>query len=210
MKKYLVDKKDSSFLREYVVDGDVIRLFLANGGEKEIANSVDNIKYLDDLMIDQYYNYDNDSLVSFSGTNVAVSLGIAVGAGITFATDSVSNGMEFDNSVKMGLLVGTGAGVVSSYLAATSKAKEALSDYEKDSLFVENMDLFSLYLSSDNFCNCLSKRTRNKVLSFRDKGFSLNTMNEFSLSEIREIYFKISNYSNGDTFVDRDKVFVRK
>ena len=48
MKKYLVDKKNTSFLREYVVSGDKIVLFLADGSFKEIENTLENTKYLDD------------------------------------------------------------------------------------------------------------------------------------------------------------------
>lgn len=92
MKKYLVDKKNTSFLREYVASGDKIVLFLADGSFKEIENTLENTKYLDDLMLEQYYEYDKDSLVSFSGTNFAISSGLAVGTAITFASDGVGEG----------------------------------------------------------------------------------------------------------------------
>lgn len=210
MKKYLVDKKNTSFLREYVASGDKIVLFLADGSFKEIENTLENTKYLDDLMLEQYYEYDKDSLVSFSGTNFAISSGLAVGTAITFASDGVSDGMELSNSAKMGSVLGVGVGVATSYLIATSKAKNALLDYEKDSLFVENRDLFELYLSSKSFCDGLSKKTREKVSAVCGR-LSLNVINDFKLSEIKEIYLKIINYNdNNEMFVDRDNVRIRK
>lgn len=100
--------------------------------------------------------------------------------------------------------------MATSYLIATSKAKNALLDYEKDSLFVENRDLFELYLSSTNFCNGLSKKTREKVSDVCGR-LSLNVINDFKLSEIKEIYLKIINYNDNDEmFVDRDNVRIRK
>lgn len=210
MKKYLVDKKNTSFLREYVVSGDRIKLFLADGSLREIDNTLENIEYLDDLMLEQYYEYDKDSLVSFSGTNFAISSGIAVGTAITFASDGVSAGMELSDSVQMGSLLGASVGVVTSYLIAASKAKDALLDYEKDSLFVLNRDLFELYLSSENFCNGLSKRTREKISDVSGK-LTLNAINDFKPSEIKEIYLKIFNYIDDDEkFIESDKVRVRK
>ena len=210
MRKYLVDKKNTGFLREYVVSGDKIKLFLADGSLKEIDNTLENIKYLDDLMLEQYYEYDKDSLVSFSGTNFAISSGVAVGTAITFASDGVSAGMELSDSVQMGPLLGASVGVVTSYLIAASKAKDALLDYEKDSLFVLNRDLFELYLSSENFCNGLSKRTREKVSDVCGK-LTLNAINDFKPSEIKEIYLKIFNYIDDDEkFIENDKVRVRK
>ena len=210
MRKYLVDKKNTGFLREYVVSGDKIKLFLADGSLKEIDNTLENIKYLDDLMLEQYYEYDKDSLVSFSGTNFAISSGVAVGTAITFASDGVSAGMELSDSVQMGSLLGASVGVVTSYLIAASKAKDALLDYEKDSLFVLNRDLFELYLSSENFCNGLSKRTREKVSDVCGK-LTLNAINDFKPSEIKEIYLKIFNYIDDDEkFIENDKVRVRK
>ena len=149
-------------------------------------------------------------MVSFSGTNFAISSGVAVGTAITFASDGVSAGMELSDSVQMGSLLGASVGVVTSYLIAASKAKDALLDYEKDSLFVLNRDLFELYLSSENFCNGLSKRTREKVSDVCGK-LTLNAINDFKPSEIKEIYLKIFNYIDDDEkFIENDKVRVRK
>ena len=61
-----------------------------------------------------------------------------------------------------------------------------------------------------NFCNGLSKKTREKVNDVCGR-LSLNVINDFKLSEIKEIYLKIINYNDNDEmFVDRDNVRIRK
>lgn len=215
MKKYLIDKNNKSFLKEYHVVGDKINLVLGDNSIKQIENSEENINYLDELMLEQFYEYEIDKVLSGSLSATITSLGVTAASGLLMTQEGIANGLELGNSAKMGVLIGAGAGTVTYYLMATTKAKEAEEDYEKDLMFVENMQQIKLYLSSDNFCKELSKKLQEKLAKNKDKNISLNSINDFKLGEIKEIVLKIDhhNYTN-DSFIESNpsnkKVRTRK
>lgn len=215
MKKYLIDKNNKSFLKEYHVVGDKINLVLGDNSLKQIENSEENINYLDELMLEQFYEYEIDKVLSGSLSTTITSLGVTAASGLLMTQEGIANGLELGNSAKMGALIGVGAGTVTYYLMATTKAKEAEEDYEKDLMFVENMQQIKLYLSSDNFCKELSKKLQEKLAKNKDKNISLNSINDFKLGEIKEIVLKIDhhNYTN-DSFIESNqsnkKVRTRK
>lgn len=215
MKKYLIDKNNKSFLKEYHVVEDKINLVLGDNSLKQIENSEENINYLDELMLEQFYEYEIDKVLSGSLSATITSLGVTAASGLLMTQEGIANGLELGNSAKMGALIGVGAGTVTYYLMATAKAKEAEEDYEKDLMFVENMQQIKLYLSSDNFCKELSKKLQEKLAKIKEENISLNTMNDFKLGEIKEIVLKIDHHNcKNDSFIESNtsnkKVKTRK
>ena len=132
MKNYAVNNS-KSFLRGYEKSGDELILSLGDNSTISVANTEENIGYLDELMIEQHYRYRNTTspLVSFKDIVLAGSLGVLT-SGLVAGDNSTS--MSLQDNLKISTVLGISAFSISLLLINTIKAMKASSDYEKDEL----------------------------------------------------------------------------
>ncbi len=211
MKKYAINN-GKSFLRGYEESGDELILNLGDNSTISVANTEENVRYLDELMIEQHYGYKNVSspLVSFKDIVLAGSLGVLT-SGLVAGDNSTS--MTLQDNLKISTVLGLSAFSISLLLINTIKAKEASSDYEKDELFLSYQKELELFLTSEAFYNSLSKNQKDKFQCVKEseKDLSLNLINDLSLREVKDIVLKMEKFNdNSDLFLNKLNAKRRK
>ena len=204
MKNYAVNNS-KSFLRGYEKSGDELILSLGDNSTISVANTEENIGYLDELMIEQHYRYRNTTspLVSFKDIVLAGSLGVLT-SGLVAGDNSTS--MSLQDNLKISTVLGISAFSISLLLINTIKAMKASSDYEKDELFLSYQKELALFLTSEAFYNPLSKNQKDKFQCVREneKSLSLNLINDLSLKEIKDVILKMEKFNNNsDVFLEK-------
>lgn len=211
MKKYVINN-GKSFLRGYEESGDELILNLGDNSTISVANTEENVRYLDELMIEQHYGYKNVSspLVSYKDIVLAGSLGVLT-SGLVAGDNSTS--MTLQDNLKISTVLGLSAFSISLLLINTIKAKEASSDYEKDELFLSYQKELELFLTSEAFYNSLSKNQKDKFQCVKEseKDLSLNLINDLSLREVKDIVLKMEKFNdNSDLFLNKLNAKRRK
>ena len=211
MKKYAINN-GKSFLRGYEESGDELILNLGDNSTISVANTEENVRYLDELMIEQHYGYRNVTapLVSFKDIVLAGSFGVLT-SGLVAGDNSTS--MTLQDNLKISTVLGLSAFSISLLLINTIKAKEASSDYEKDELFLSYQKELELFLTSEAFYNSLSKNQKDKFQCVKEseKELSLNLINDLSLREIKDIVLKMEKFNdNSDLFLNKLNAKRRK
>lgn len=204
MKNYVVND-GKSFLRGYKKSGDELILSLGDNSTISVANTEENIRYLDELMIEQHYGYKNvtSPLVSFKDMVLAGSLGVLT-SGLVAGDNSSS--VTLSDNLKISTILGLSAFSISLLLINTIKAKEASSDYEKDELFLSYQKELELFLTSEAFYNSLSKNQKDKFQCVRENAqdLSLNLINDLSLREVKDVVLKMEKFNdNSDLFLNK-------
>lgn len=203
MKKYLTNERQ--FLREYKVINDKIELFLGDDSTTQIDNSTENIDYLDNLMLEQHYDYPNNITFFNSKENLNNALLIGGGAFLLGALDQLSHSSIL-SSLEISTILALGGTSVSYYLLGSSKAKEASADYIKDELFLQNQKSLEMFITSKAFCKSFSDKLQQKLLKLSNikKDISLNDINDFTINDIKTLVLKMNDFN------EKSEVFIKK
>ena len=190
MKNY-VGRKDEDFILGYTEEERYLRARHANGIEDVYDNLKKNKDYLDNEMMFQYKNYNYNPIISLRIKELIQSLSISLGCSFaSLATyTGLNEGATFDDGLGVSGASFATALVVSSLIIGAARAEKSERDYEKDTLFIDNLELLKEMLKNEEFCKHLPRSVRRKVINIKTAGedLSLNAANNFNLKQMEKL-----------------------
>ncbi|MGN0992628.1 MAG: hypothetical protein ACI4PE_01620 [Bacilli bacterium] len=202
MKNYLVSN-NKNFILGYEIKEELIKVTFSNGKIKYIPNSELAINYLDDVMKEQHELYKKAPDVFIDKKSIICSSIISA----IIASSLLLDETEDNTDIYLTTAVVTGLSFLASTLIiGVNKKEEAYRDFEKDELMLKYQELLEKTCSDEEFYNKLPKKLKSKVTDIHTgkDHLCINSINDFTLSEIQNLVLKSINYD------EKPKKLIRK
>ncbi len=199
MRKYIV-KNDKNFIREYDVKDDVIEVSygdsLENQKIKTLPYSEENVEFLDELMISQYNEYSYNGSINFSANNLLSSSILGTAIGLFVFMDELNNEAGINSSIAISIPTAIVLFITAQMAFGTSDSKEAIKDYEKDKLLIENFELLDKIIKTEQSFNQIPRGIRKKVADIHDGNANLgiNSVKKLNLKEMEKLVYQSKEY----------------
>lgn len=202
MKKYLVNN-DQNFILGYEIKEELIKVTFLDGKIKYFPYSELAIKFLDNTMKEQHKSYEKGFAISIDKKNIIFSSIISA----IIASSILLDESEDNIDIYLTTAVVTGLSFLASALIiGVNKKEEAYRDFEKDELMLKYQELLEKTCSDEEFYNKLPKKLKSKVTDIHTgkDHLCINSINDFTLSEIQNLVLKSINYD------EKPKKLIRK
>ena len=190
MKNYII-KKNEDFILGYKELNDFIKVKYANRDDEYFINQEGSKEIIDDVMLHQYESYSYNPVLFLKIRDFLTSLSISLG--FSFASlatyTGLNEGATFDDGLGVSGASFATALVVSSLIIGAARAEKSERDHDKDTLFIDNLELIKEMLKDNEFCKHLPRRVRSKVIDIKTAGeeLSLNAVNNFNLRQMEKL-----------------------
>ena len=189
MKNYVV-RKDEDFILGYTEEERYLRAKHANGIEDVYNNLKKNKDYLDNEMMNQYKSYNYNPSVFLSHKDLTTVLPIILGSGVGFTiTDALLNkGIPLEDLLISGATF-SGIALITLAVLGGVRAEKSERDHQKDTLFIDNLEIIKEMLKDSEFCKNLPRGVRKKVIGIKEAGeqLTLNAANNFNLKQMEKL-----------------------
>lgn len=190
MKNYIV-KRNEDFILEYKDRINLIEANYADGSIERFSNTREIKENLDNEMMYQYKNYNYNPVISIKSKELIQSLSISLGCSIASLATYIglNEGATFDDGLGISGASFATALVISSLIIGAARAEKSERDHDKDTLFIDNLELIKEKLKDEEFCKHLPRRVRSKVIDIKTAGeeLSLNAVNNFNLRQMEKL-----------------------
>lgn len=191
MKRYIVQSGTTDKISEYNINGELIDIMYANGKTETVPYSSETITYMDELMFQQYKDFDIDMALLLDNHEMGVSAGAGA---LTMAAYLMTSGSD-DNSLLMATAVGMGTTVALEIFHKIAREEEITEDYRKDRALVENYDVLSAVVNNDETYNSLSEHVKDELKSVHDGTIplSINSIRNLRIQDISKMLWVYNN-----------------
>lgn len=189
MKNYVV-KKNEDFILGYKELNNFIKVKYANSDEEYFIKTEESKENLDSQMMYQYENYNYNPVMFLRHKDLTTVLPAILGFGACFTMSyAITNeGIALDDILISGSTF-AGIAFITSLVLGAARAEKSERDHDKDTLFVENLELLKEKLKDEEFCKHLPRSVRKKVIDIKTAGedLSLNAANNFNLKQMEKL-----------------------
>lgn len=190
MKNYIV-KKNEDFILEYEDRINLIEAIYADGTKERLAKSKEIKEELDKEMLYQFEDYNYNPIISIRIKEIFQSLSISLGCSMASLITYLNLNEEagFDDGLGISSASFAMAFVISTLIIGAARAEKSERDHDKDTLFIDNLEIIKEMIEDNEFCRHLPRRVRSKVIDIKAAGeeLSLNAVNNFNLRQMEKL-----------------------
>ena len=194
MKNYVV-KNNEHFISEYIEEQDYLKVKYANGTKKFYYNSEKNKMHLNEKMIHQYENYTYNPIIACSYKDIFYAVPSGCVLGILTTWMLINDGISLENIGATFSISSIGMAVMVVTIIGAVRAEKSERNHNKDTLFINNLELLKKKINDEEFCKTLSKNIRKKVIDIKIAGeeLTLNTFNKFNFRQTENLIHSCKN-----------------